>query len=355
MIHIDGSQRSGSGTIVRYAMALAALLGDELHLTNIRARRPRPGLRAQHLRAIEALAELCGGRLEGAQLGSSEITFAPGGVIRGGSFQWDIGTAGSTTMLALTVLPAACFAATETTLRISGGLFQDFAPSAHHMQHVLFPTLARMGIEAELRIVRPGYVPRGEGIIEVRVKPVAGKIRPLLLLEQGKVEEMGGIALSSHLEQRRVSHRMAQRCQAVLKAGGYEARIEAIYDVASRQEGAALAIYARTDSGCIIGSDRAGAPRRSSEEIGSYVARSLIDDLSTGATVDRYLADQLIIYAALGDGVSQYRIPTMTEHVDTNLWLVQSMLGAGVEVRGNLLMIRGVGYSATAPGQRKAE
>ena len=49
MIHIDGGQKSGSGTIVRFAVGLATLLGEELHLTNIRAKREKPGLRPQHL------------------------------------------------------------------------------------------------------------------------------------------------------------------------------------------------------------------------------------------------------------------------------------------------------------------
>ncbi len=345
MIYVDGGQKSGSGTIVRYSAALAALLGDELRLTNIRAKRPRPGLRPQHLRAIEALAQVCQGKLEGAQVGAQAITFRAGEIIHGGHFQWDIGTAGSTTMLALTVLPAACFATEPTTLRICGGLFQDFAPSAYHMQHVLFPTLAKMGIEAGLRMVHPGYVPRGEGIIEVEVKPVGGRIQPLRLVEQGRLKGLSGIALSSHLEDRKVSHRMAERCSQLLKARGYEAKIEAIYDVTSLQPGAALAIYAQTDSGCIIGADRAGAPRRSSEEIGRYVARSLVEDVEAGATVDRYLADQLILYAALGEGVSEYRIPRMTEHVDTNLWLVESILGAKVEITADLVVrIWGIGY-----------
>ncbi len=97
-------------------------------------------------------------------------------------------------------------------------------------------------------------------------------------------------------------------------------------------------------SGCIIGADRAGEPRRTSEDIGRYVARNLVEDLATGATVDRYLADQLIFYAALADGVSEYRIPKLTEHVETNLWLVETILGVKTEVNNNLVKIQGIGY-----------
>lgn len=347
MIYVDGAQRSGSGTIVRYAVGLAALLGEELRLTNIRARRDKPGLRPQHLKAIEAVREICQGMLMGGEVGSGEITFKPGKAMSGGDYEWDIGTAGSTTMLAMTVLPPACFAPKASSFRITGGLFQDFAPSAYHMQHVLFPILAKMGIRAELAIIRPGYIPKGEGIIEVKVIPPGEKIRPLKLPEQGKLVKIEGIALSSHLRERKVSQRMAQKCSETLRARGYDAQIEAIYDDTALQAGAALAFYAQTDTGCIIGADMAGQPRRSSEEIARYVAKTLLEDLSTGATVDRYLADQLILYTALAQGQSEYRIPRMTEHVETNLWLVESILGAGVEVQEDLtIRIDGIGYSS---------
>ena len=344
MIHIDGSQKSGSGTIVRFAVGLATLLGEELHLINIRAKREKPGLRPQHLKSIQALRQICHGTLSGGEIGSSEIRFKPGGEVKGGYYEWDIGTAGSTTLLAMTLLPAACFATGAMSFKISGGLFQDFAPSAYHMQYVFFPVLSKMGINARLSIIRPGYVPRGGGVVEVTVEPVRGKIKPISLLSQGDVVGIEGVALASHLKERRVSERMVEKCNQILKSNGYRAQIEVVYDTLALQRGAALTIYAKTSSGGIIGADRAGEPRRTSEDIARYVAKSLVEDLATGATVDRYSADQLIFYAALADGVSQYRIPRLTEHVETNLWLAETMLGARTEVNRNLVRIQGIGY-----------
>ncbi len=344
MIYVDGAQKSGSGTIVRFASGLATLLNEELHLTNIRAGREKPGLRPQHLKALEALQQICHGSLDGGEIGSKEIRFKPGREIKGGYYEWDIGTAGSTTLLAMSLLPAACFSRGAIDFKISGGLFQDFAPSAYHMQHVLFSMLREMGITVRLKIVRPGYVPRGGGVIEVAVEPVTGKIKPIRLASQGDVTEIEGIALSSHLKEREVSERMVDKCSEVLGANGYSARIEIVHDTSALQRGAVLALYAKTSSGCVIGADRAGEPRRTSEDIGRYVARNLIEDLATGATVDRYLADQLIFYAALADGTSEYRMPELTEHVETNLWLVESILGAKTEVNKNLVKIQGIGY-----------
>ena len=352
MIEIDGSQKSGSGTIVRDAVSLSVLMGQELHLTNIRARRDKPGLRPQHLKGVEACSQICQGKLEGAIVGAREIRFRPGEKISGGDFNFDIGTAGSTTMLASILLPVALFAEGASAYRITGGLFQDFAPSAYHLKYVLFPILKKMGVNADLGIVQPGYVPRGEGIIEIRVKTQRERLRPIVLLEQGNIREIGGVALSSLLKQRKVSERMAKECQKGLKTRGYDAKIEIVYDVkehpafqkVSIQAGAALAIWAKTDTGCLIGSDMAGEPRRTAEFIGKQVARNLIEDLETGATVDRHLADQLIPFCALADGLSEYLIPRMTEHVETRLWLVEKMLGAKTEVRNNRLTIKGIGY-----------
>jgi len=343
MIIIDGGVKSGSGTIVRYSVALASLLGKQIKIQNIRAKRDKPGLRAQHLKVIQACREMCHGVVENAVVGSKEITYTPRENFKGGEYGWDIGTAGSTTMMAQTLLPLACFAGKPSKFRFEGGLFQDFAPSAYHMKFVLLPLLEQMGVPAELKIVRPGYVPRGAGIIEIEAQPV-NKLRPLNLTEQGTILAIKGIALSSHLKEKRVSHRMAAECQKVLSSHGYEVEIQEIYDESSVQEGAALAIYAETSSGSITGSDRAGRPGRSSESIGRYVAQNLIEDIRTGATVDRYIADQLIIYAGLAEGTTRYPVPKITEHVETNLWLIEEFLGAKTKIKDNLIEIEGISF-----------
>lgn len=343
MLTVDGSQKSGSGTIVRYSVALAALLGQELRMTNIRAKRTKPGLRAQHLKALQALAELIQGRLEGAREGAMEIVFKPGAGARGGEFRWDIGTAGSTTLLAQTLLPVALFAGKPLSFTVSGGLFQDFAPSALHMQRALLPTLAKMGASFDLKIVRPGYVPRGGGILEMTVSPLGQALKPLVLPQQGKVVRVDGMALSSRLRERQVSHRMAEACAAVLRRAGHEPQIDTAYDDTALQAGAALAVFAHTDAGCVLGADMAGAPGRRSEDIGRRVAAALLADLGSGASTDRHLADQVIMYAALAEGESEYLVPEVTEHVDSNLWLVQSLLGVQVDLQGNRLRIKGAG------------
>jgi RNA 3'-terminal phosphate cyclase (ATP) len=345
MLHLDGGSFSGSGTIVRFGVALAALAGQELRLTNIRARRDPPGLRPQHLRAVGAVTQLCQGTLEGGTVGSRELTFRPGRLPQTGHFAWDIGTAGSTTMLALALLPVAAFAQGPHTFRLTGGLFQDFAPSVFHLQHALLPRVGRMGLHAEVRLRRPGYVPTGGGSLALTVQPVAHTLHPLTLPERRGPLRYWGLALSSHLQQRQVSQRMAEACQEILTRRGLHADIRLLHDDTALQAGAALALFAEGPD-ALLGADQAGALRRRAEAIGRFVAQTLLDDLEPGATVDRHLADQLIIFAALATGTSVLRLPQVTDHVQTNRWLVETILGARVHLEGHLLRIEGVGYAA---------
>lgn len=351
MIIIDGATKSGSGTIVRYAVGIAALLGKDIKIINIRARRSKPGLRPQHLVAVRAVADITGGSITGGEVGSHEIVFKPGNNVHGGKFKWDIGTAGSTTMLGMTILPAALLSRNSLECTVTGGLFQDYAPSYFHMRHVLAPVLHAMGLSFRVKMIRPGYVPAGNGILELDIGPVKKTLMPLSLCDQGNIESVDGIAFSSHLKDREVSGRMAEICRRVLTKKGYKVHIREEYDGTAMQPGAALAVYARTSARCVLGADRAGAPGRRSEAIGRFVARSLIEDLETGATVDRYLADQLILYAALAGGTTEYRIPFRTDHVETNLWLVQELLGCSFDIKENVIKITGTGYTPHSYGR----
>lgn len=350
-MEIDGRQKSGSGSIVRDGMLYAALSGVPLHLMNIRARRGQSGLRPQHVTVVKAITQVCGGQVEGAVTGSRDLKFTPGQNRAGGDFVWDIGTAGSAVMLAQTILPVALFAQKPSRHTITGGLFQDFAPTVFHFLHVLLPAIHNMGVNADLEVKRPGYVPRGGGVIVLRINPLAAPLRSLRLSEPGPIGSVTGIALSSLLEDRQVSQRMAQCCEDVLRTAGIRPEISVEYDTSEHpvfetvavQPGAALAIWGATETGCLLGADRAGAPGRRSESIGQAVARQFLEDLRTGATVDRFQADQVIPYCALANGWSQFIVPKMTEHVQTRLWLAEKMLGAKIQVRGTHIRIEGIG------------
>lgn len=349
MLEIDGSLYSGSGTIVRQAAAFAALTHRTIHMFNVRLKRPKPGLRRQHAQAVEAIRQLVSGTTEGVIPGSQEFVFRPGRPQAIQHYSWDIGSAGSTTALALAVLPVLAFAPASVTIELRGGLFQDYAPSFFHLEHVLLPLLDRMGFVATVHMERPGYVPAGQGIWHFTAAPVHNTLQPLILEEPGLVKKIWGIALSSRLKERSVSDRMADAANRSLGAAGYHADIQVLYDDTALQAGASLAVFADLSSGARLGSDRAGAPGRSSETIGKYVARQLIEEMRTGATLDRYASDQIIPLAALAAGESRFRIPQRSEHIESNAWLSREFLGAKIEVEGHELVVKGVGFQARSP------
>jgi RNA 3'-terminal phosphate cyclase (ATP) len=346
VLEIDGSRYSGSGTIVRQAVAFAALTGTAIHIFNVRVKRPKPGLRRQHAQAVEAIRQLVDGTTEGAVAGAREFFFRPGQPTSSRNFSWDIGSAGSTTALALAALPVLAFASDHAEIELRGGLFQDFAPSFYHLQHVLLPLLHRMGVEASAGMERPGYVPGGQGIWCLTATPTQSTIQPLHFETPGTIKRIWGVALSSRLKAQSVSDRMAQAAKLALGGAGYHAEIQVLYDDSALQPGAALAVFADLSNGARIGSDRAGAPRRRSESIGKYVARQLVEDLKTGATLDRYASDQIIPLAALAAGESRFRIPRVSEHIESSAWLSREFLGADVRADGHELVVKGIGFRA---------
>jgi RNA 3'-terminal phosphate cyclase (ATP) len=350
MLAVDGAQQSGSGTIVCYAVALGALLGRPVRVFNARKRRRSPGLRPQHVTSIRACAAMCGATTEGLDVESTEFTFTPGPRIVGGTYDWNIGTAGSTTMLAFSVLPLACFADSPVRVRIEGGVFQDFAPSPYHLEHILSVLLRRMGVVVHFEVLRPGYVPRGAGIIELTVTPAPRTLQSLILTEPGVVREVHGIALASHLAQRRVSDRMASACRDHMTAAGLSCAIDRVDDTTANHAGASLAIWAESTTGARLGADRAGAPGRSSEAIGAFVAKTLLQDLRAGATVDRHVADQLVLFAALARGTSRYIVPRETEHLATNLWIIDQF-GAHGAIENRQVAVDGLGLARVSAGE----
>jgi RNA 3'-terminal phosphate cyclase (ATP) len=297
------------------------------------------------VQALRACCALSGGSLQGDEVGSDTIHYYPGTNLNGGEFSWDIGTAGSTTMLAFTVIPPALFSRDSSHFSLQGGVFQDFAPSALHLEKVLLPLLRRMGAQIDLEILRPGYVPKGHGRLSVKVNALKKHLKPLKLHIQGNLTKLRAISLASHLEGEKVSERMAARCQKLLEQRGYQSQVQILQDATAIQRGAVMLLWAETDTGCILGTDRAGKRGRSSESIGEFVVKTLMEDLQTGATTDRHLADQLILFAALAAGQTEYLIPQVTEHVQSNLWLVEAILGARTELHGNHLKINGIGLS----------
>ncbi len=326
MIEIDGSQKSGSGTILRLAIAVAAITGQPLHITNIRQNRPQSGLKHQHLQAVLTAAKLCNGTLKGASLGSRELTFNPKEIV-GGNIEAIIETAGSIPMLLLATLPICLFAQKPVQLHVAkGGTDTTHAPTINYLRNVLLPALKPMGVEAEITIQRFGYYPKGMGEATMTVKP-NHVLKPLALDTFGHLERVMGVSVCTFLAGQRVAQRQAETAKEVLSQNGYMANIQVVNDQSNPiQKGSSIALWAETDRGVTLGADAIGQIKKTSETVGEEAAQKLLTELSARPTADVFLADMFIPYMALTPGHSAFLVRTISEHIESNVWLMEKML-----------------------------
>ena len=326
MLEIDGSQKSGSGTILRLAVALSAITGEPMHIYAIRNKRREPGLRPQHLESVVTAAKLCNAEIVGAKLGSSELWFKPSSILSG-EVRAEIGTAGSIPMLLLTVLPICAFAKDRVRIHvIGGGTDVRYAPTLNYIKYVLLPTLEQMGMKTSLTAKRYGYYPKGMGEAVLDVTPVS-RLDSIVLEEFGEITDVEGISVCTFLEKQRVAERQAEAATKSLRSRGYNTNIQVVYDRSNPlQKGSSIVLWEKTGTGAMLGGDAIGEIRKTSEDVGREAAENLLKEIETKAMVDVHLADMLIPYVALANGNSTYLTRKITDHIDTNIWLTQKIL-----------------------------
>lgn len=332
MIEIDGSQKAGSGTILRLSVALSAVTGQPLHIYNIRQNRPQPGLKPQHLEAVLTAAKLCNAKVEGARIDSRELQFSPKEV-KGGKIEAEIGTAGSIPMLLMTVLPICTYAENTVNLHVSkGGTDVSHSPTINYIRFVLLPTLQRMGISAALTVHKYGYYPKGNGEVTITVEPCRS-LKPLRLENFGKIEAIKGVSVCTFLAERNVAERQAKAANDYLSEKGYKATIQIINDKSNPlQKGSSLVLWAETDTEAILGADAIGELRKTSEAVGKEAAEKFFAEISAEPTVDVHLADLLVPYVALAEGKSVYFTRALSEHLLTNIWVAEKILNVKFNV-----------------------
>jgi len=342
VLEVDGSIKSGSGTILRLAVAVASILNEPLHIYNIREKRRSSGLRPQHLEAVLTAAKLCNAEVEGAAVGSRELWFRPRRII-GGQIEAQVGTAGSIPMLILTILPICVYAEKPVKVHVTkGGTDVSHSPTINYLRYVLLPVLEKTGLNANITIVKYGYYPKGMGEVYLEVQPCR-RLNPLRLEEFGNVKTVAGLSVCTFLADKNVAARQAKAANDILRMHGHEAKIQVINDQSNPlQKGSSLVLWAITDTGVILGGDAIGELGKPSEIVGREAAENLALEIDAKATADVHLADLLVPYMALSKDESVFFTRFMTPHLDTNIWLVQELLDVNfsVTVSGYLYKVR---------------
>ena len=334
MIDVDGSMMEGGGQLLRMAVTYSAVMGVPVRVRNIRAGRSPPGLRPQHLTTLKAVVEICDAEASGLRLGSTEIEFQPRRP-RGGDYDFDIGTAGSISLMMQCVAPVAAFADSPMRLRVRGGTAVRWSPPIPMLDRVVWDAFRRMGFRGELRVRREGFYPRGGGIVEAAISPLE-RLEALAVGRPERVSAVRGVSLCGRLPPH-VAERQARAAESILRKAGYRAEVE--HRVAAGREapsspGSYICLWAETEPESFMGADALGERGVPAERVGAEASGSLVEQLRTGAAVDLHTADNLILWCSLADGESSFKTSRMTMHAATAIELARLIAGADFQVEG---------------------
>jgi len=348
LIEIDGSYGEGGGQILRTSISLAALTMSPIRISKIRAGRPKPGLKSQHLSGIKLTGELVDASIKGLKVGSTEITFIPN-QRKSGSFDIDIGTAGSIALILQAVLPPAVLAPEPVSFHIRGGTDVNWSPPIDYLKYVFSPMIGRLGASIEIEQKKRGHYPKGGGEVVCNVTPTS-ELRPINLVNFGRVASVNGIShcvrLPSHIAERQASSAEDIICRNLDLPVRIQTETYSMRDDHHLGPGSGIVLWADGEIGARIGADQLGEKSLRAEEVGKRAADRLLKELSTGKAIDSHLADMIVPYLAIAKGDSKIGITEITSHLTTNLWTIKQILGTSMTIEGSigepgLLMING--------------
>lgn len=319
MIEIDGSQGEGGGQVLRTALTLSMITGQPFRVANIRARRPKPGLMRQHLASVKAAAEVCGARVKGAELGSCELEFHPG-AIKAGEYDFQIGTAGSSTLVLQTVVPALLYAPAPSSVRVSGGTHNSKAPPAEFLQRAYGGALASMGAQVAFEMERAGFYPAGGGIMRAAVQPLQGW-RQLALVERGERRAAYAESLVAAVPAG-VAKRELDCVASAMGWSGEQLRCHALPDSWGPGNALLLTLEHEHVTEVFVAF---GEKARRAEEVARDAVTQARRYIASGAAVSEHLADQLLVPMALARGGS-FTLDVVSQHTRTNAEVIGRFL-----------------------------
>jgi RNA 3'-terminal phosphate cyclase (ATP) len=327
LVRLDGSMGEGGGQVLRTALALSLTTRRAVEVTKIRAGRQKPGLMRQHLTAVQAAAAVGSAHVKGAEIGSRELRFEPGN-IRSGNFEFSVGTAGSTTLVLQTILPALLTAGGPSTVRLRGGTHNPMAPPFDFLVKAFLPLLGRMGARVEADLVCTGFYPAGGGELMVTVAPVA-RLRPFELLVRGEIWRRRARAVFSQLPREIATRELS----IVSKLLGWEADCLEAVSVGSAGPGNVLTLELQSDevTEVFTGFGEKGVP---AEAVAEEIVREVRRYLAAGVPVGEHLADQLLLPMALAGAGAFFTTP-LSRHATTNIEVIQAFLPIRFDVEAD--------------------
>jgi RNA 3'-terminal phosphate cyclase (ATP) len=332
-LEIDGSYGEGGGQILRTTLALSSITGKSIHIKNIRKGRKKPGLLQQHLTCIKAARQATDAKVEGATFRSEELYFEPQSP-KAGSYYFDVaeerGSAGATSLVLQAIMPILVYAPGSSTVRIKGGTHTEWSPPFHYLQEVLAPMLSKLGIEISLSLKRWGFYPRGGGEVEVRIKSCKD-MRGVHITNAGTLKSIRGMSIVSALP---ISIAERQKLQAISRLKDFSPQIEVV-KVSAQSPGTFFFIIGNFEN-MRTGFSSLGKLGKPAEKVADEACDEFLNHYKSKKALDKYLADQIILYLALAKAKSMFTTSCVSQHLLTNIWVIKKFLNRSITIKGTL-------------------
>jgi len=343
MIEIDGS--IGGGQLLRTAIGLSTLTTKPVRITNIRKGKKdsRHGLRPQHLTAVKVIGEFCQAEIKGLEENSLEVEFTPKR-LNVTDKRIDIGTAGNIGLLLQALNPLLIFGKRSVILEMSGGTETKWAPTIQYIKYVTYPLINKMGSNLTLNILRHGYYPKGGGLVTVESQPTK-KMSPFVCLDRGEIQSIHIHSFCGSLPPH-VAERQGQSTLRTIKYHYPKLKISMSYEsVKSPSPGSSVTCYAICESS-ILGGSALGERGIRAEKVGEFAAEDLLCSLKSDAVLDKYMADQILVYLALAEGKSKVRVEGITDHCRTNIRVIEEILPVmfDIDEEKKEITVEGIGF-----------
>lgn len=324
-IEIDGSQGEGGGQIVRTSLTLSLLTGRGLRLDGVRAGRKKPGLLRQHLTAARAAAAISHGSSTDAELGARRLSFRPG-TVRGGTYEFAVGTAGSALLVLQTILLPLCLADSPSRVTLEGGTHNPWAPTFEFLDRVFLPVLQRFGPRVRATLERPGFYPAGGGRLQVDIEPVS-RLEPVEMMERGELVRRSATAKVAHIAPR-IARRELQEVQRQMAWEDDSLVVEEVPESLGPGNVLNLELIFEHVTEIFTGFGRMQA---SAKRVAKEACEEARQYLAAGVPVGKHLADQLLLPMAVAGG-GRFRTVSPSRHTLTQRSLLQRFLPIDIEI-----------------------
>jgi RNA 3'-terminal phosphate cyclase (ATP) len=350
LVTLDGSAGEGGGQILRTALSLSAVLSRPVRVASIRAGRKQPGLRPQHVAAVKAVAALCNARVEGAQEHSHELRFEPQTPPQAGVYHFEIGTAGSATLLLQAVLVPLALASGPSLVTIGGGTHVAWSPPFDYVEQVFLPAIAPLGFQARLELLRWGFYPRGGGKLTAQIvgtqdlglgnspeqSTVLAPGAPAWSEPRGELQNLSVLSAAANVGNQ-VTARQASQAHNRLTAARLPVPCQTkLVNPPSAGPGTCVWVLAEYTGGVRAGFAGYGRQGYPAERVADDAVDGFLAFHAGDAAVDPHLVDQLILPICLTGRPVAFRTSEITQHLLTNVWVVERFLGSCFEVAGEL-------------------